>query len=386
MLSDLEITIEPGPFTLFGAGSLSRLPEAITQSGHRRVFLVTDKGIVGAGIARQVERVLGAAAIATTTFDGIRPNPGVADLDAGAEVIRAFGTGTVVAAGGGAVMDVAKALALMSTNAGAARDFDYRNTPQHPGLPVVALPTTAGTGSETNAWGVIDDPEAHRKLYIGHESVAPRAAILDPQLTLGLPPGQTAASGMDALVHAIESVSSRRSNPYADGLGLRVITMVAGSLPEAVSHGQNLEARAEMLLAAHMAGLGFRTTGLGLCHGIGHALSARLGTPHGVALSTVLPHVMAFNLPVRERAYAEIARAMGVSHDRSDDAGNAQAAIEAVRRLSVRVGLPHSLRGLGCTEALLPDLMDDILADVVLDNTPRIPSRDELRTLLEEAL
>jgi len=386
MLSALEITIEPGPLTVFGAESLARLPDAVTKTGHRRVFLVTDKGIVEAGIAGRVEQVLGAADIATTTFDGVRPNPGVEDLDAGAEWIRARGVGTVVAVGGGAVMDVGKALALMSTNVGGPREFDYRNTPQHPGLPVIAVPTTAGTGSETNAWGVIDDPEAHRKFYIGHESVAARGAILDPRLTLGLPPGQTAASGMDALVHAIESVSSRRSNPYADGLGLRVIAMVRESLPEAVSHGQNLEVRAQMLLAAHMAGLGFRTTGLGLCHGIGHALSARLGTPHGVAISAVLPQVMMFNLPVREGVYADIARAMGVSDDGGGDADHARAAIEAVGRLSLRVGMPRSLRDLGCTDALLPDLMDDVLADVVLDNTPRFPSRDELRTLLEGAL
>jgi alcohol dehydrogenase len=222
---------------------------------------------------------------------------------------------------------------------------------------------------------VIDDPQVHRKFYVGGASVMPRATILDPQLTVGLPAGPTAATGIDAFTHALESLSSRRANPFAHGLALEVVRMVAGWLPAAVANGGDLEARSQMLLAAHMAGLAFVTTGLGLCHAIAHALSARLGTGHGVALAAALPHVLAFNQPVSADIQAEVAAAM-----------DADTASEAARRLSSSLGMPQTLGELGCTPELVPVLVEDALADDVLVNTPRPPTPDELTALLQSAI
>ncbi|GAC1523481.1 MAG: hypothetical protein NVS2B16_31740 [Chloroflexota bacterium] len=274
----------------------------------------------------------------------------------------------------------------MATNDGAARDFDYRNEPAQPGAPVIAIPTTAGTGAETNGFGVIDDPDVGRKIYVGHQSVAPKTVILDPDLTTGLPPRHTAATGMDVLTHALESLSSRRGNPYADGINLQVVAMVSHFLPRAVANGHDREARAQMLLAAHMAGLAFATTGLGLAHALAHALSARCGAAHGVVLAVLLPHVLTFNLPVRGDTYARVAGPLEASSTDDSTEARARATIDAVRDLSLNLGMPRSLSDLGCSANLIPALVEDALADEVMLNTPRVPNGDELRAVLEAAL
>jgi alcohol dehydrogenase len=387
-----SLTIDPHGSCIFAPGAIRKLAHVLTSLSRRRAFLVTDLGVAAAGVSGAADRALARAGIDVAVFDEILPNPNVETLDAGARSVRDFGECAVVAIGGGAVMDVAKGLALMAMNDGSARDFDYSHVPAKPGLPVVAVPTTAGTGSETNGWGVIDDPEAGRKFYIGHQSVSPRFVILDPELTVGLPHGATAAAGMDALCHAFESLSSVRSNPYADGLNTQAVRMVARNLPRAVADGKDLEARAQLLLAAYMAGLAFATTGLGMAHAVGHALSARLGAPHGVALSVLLPHVLTFNLPVRRQTYARLVDALEpdglvppASTD-SNEVARASAAIEAVRRLSASIGLPRWLGEMGCSEAHIPRLVEDAFTDEVMDNTPRRPTPEELTELLHQAM
>ncbi|MBV9280221.1 MAG: iron-containing alcohol dehydrogenase [Chloroflexi bacterium] len=386
MLSSLKFIIGSGATTFFGAGSIDRLPVAVEGLGQRRAFVVTDGGIAATGILDRAEQILRDAGLESATFDGIRPNPTTDEVDAGGQAVRDFGAAAVVAIGGGSVLDVAKGIALMAANEGPAGRFDYRNQPAQPGVPVVAVPTTAGTGSETNGWGVIEDRAAGHKVYLGHESVAPHAVILDPQLTCGLPPPATAATGADVLAHALESLSSRRSNPYAHGLGLQVVAMVARFLPRAVADGADLEARSQMLLAAHMAGLGFATTGLGLGHAIAHALSARLGAAHGVALAAVLPHVLQFNLPVRTATYAQVAAALNLDGVTARDESRANLTVDAIRRLLIDLGMPGSLREIGCTATLIPQLVRDALADDVIANTPRLPMEEELEALLRAAL
>jgi alcohol dehydrogenase len=386
MLAAQRFTMGTGGTTLFGAGTAGELPAIVGRFPYRRVFLISDRGLVDAGVVAEIEALLASAGIEIRTFAGVRPNPDTEDLEAGADLARAFGEAVVVALGGGSVLDVSKALALMAVNPGVARDFDYRFTPPRPGLPIVAIPTTAGTGSETNSFGVIEDHLTRRKFYAGNDSVYPRAIILDPELTLGLPAIPTAASGMDVLVHALESLSSVRTNPYAEGVSLQVVRMVRDYLPRAVADGRDLEARAQMLLAAHMAGLAFATTGLGMAHAVGHSLSARLAAAHGVALSVLLPHVLAFNLPVRAETYSHVAHAFGVGRPGGSPAANAEAAIEAVRQLARDVGMPAYLRELGCTAEIIPAIADDALTDEVMANTPRMPRSEELCAVLQIAL
>lgn len=379
-------SIEPHGAMQFGAGTSSSLAAGVLSLGHRRAFIVTDPGVAGAGIPNELQQQLTFAGIESRIFQDIQPNPGVETLNAGGRAIRDFGIGVVVAVGGGAVLDVAKALALMAVNPGSGRAFDYNRTFSQEGLPVVALPTTSGTGSETNAWGVIDDHEAGRKFYVGHRSVAPRLIILDPDLTRGLPPGPTAASGMDALTHALESLSSVRNNPYAEALNLQVVQMVTRYLRRAVEDGQDLEARSQLLLAAYLAGLAFATTGLGMAHGLGHALSARVGAPHGVALAVLLPHVLAYNLPVRRDTYKRLVRTLGDEYRNTDTDTSPESIIDTIRRLSIEVGMPESLASLGLSEAQIPVIVADALADEVLANTPRRPTDAELESLLQQAI
>jgi alcohol dehydrogenase class IV len=374
-LSLRQLGIPPGAATYFGAGELARLTACVEMVGKRRAFIVTDRGVVASGVAASVVELLDLAGIDHAIHDDLLPNPDTFALERGGRALREFGEAAVVGVGGGTALDAAKGIALAATNDVDVRDLDYRREPARPGEPVIAVPTTAGTGAETNGFGVFDDPHSRRKFYVGNASVLPRATILDPRLTLGLPAGPTAATGMDVITHALESLSSRRANPYAHGLGLQALRMATRWLPVAFRDGGDLEARSQMLLAAHLAGLAFGTTGLGLCHAIGHALSARLGTAHGVALAVALPHVLAFNEPATAEIQPELAAAMGASSP-----------IHGVLALLSTLELPRRLGELGCPPELAPVLAQDALADEVISNTPRMPSAEELTALLHAAI
>ena len=238
------------------------------------------------------------------------------------------------------------------------------------------MPTTAGTGAETNGFAVIDDRAARRKRYVGHPSALPRFAVLDPALSLSAPPLVTAACGIDVLAHAIESLQARTGNAYSAALGLEAVRLVVAHLPAVVADPGDRASRSSMLLAAHLAGLAFATTGLGTAHAIGHALSAFYGTPHGVALAAVLPMVVRMNAEERRDATARIADAVGVASDQVPD---------AVAALQERSRLRPTLRELGVARRDLPELADAALADVVIGNAPRVPTRRELVSLLDVA-
>jgi alcohol dehydrogenase len=381
-LSEQSLTIPPYPTLIFEQGALKQLPDQVKAIGKSKAFIVTDKGLVKAGVIERVKAILTAANIPATVFDGVEANPTTDNVAAGSGPLRAAGDVAVVAVGGGSSMDAAKAIALHAANGGTVADLDYRNPLKNPALPIIAIPTTAGTGSETNTYGVITNLATHRKFYVGNDSAQPKIAILDPTLTVGLPPAVTAATGMDVLTHALESLSSRNANPFSDGLDLQVIRLVSTWLPKAVANGADIEARSQMLLAAHIVAIAFRATGLGIGHAIGHSLGGRLNLAHGLALAIVLPDVLRFNLPVREEKYAQVAFAMGVGDTRNSTAENAQAAIAAVASLSETVGTARKLTDVGCTVEHVPTLVQDSLDDEVLSNSPRQPTRDEMRELI----
>jgi alcohol dehydrogenase class IV len=348
---------------VFGEGAVAALPGLVRGLDADAAFVVSDPGLAAAGVTPRVLSLLGHAGIRCELFDGIGVNPTVDAVRAAAAALHGFGPAAVVAIGGGSPIDAAKAAALSSA------------TGSPP--PIVAVPTTAGTGTETNGFGVIEDVAARRKRYLGDASTVPRHAILDPALTVTVPPHVTAACGIDVLAHAIESLQSRAGNAYAAALALEAARLVAVHLPRAVADGADIAARSALLLAAHLAGLAFSTTGLGAAHAIGHALSARHGTPHGVALAAVLPLVAAHNLPHRPAETARLAQALG-----APDAG---AVPDAVAELQERVGVRPTLADLGATQDDLPALADTAAADEVIRNAPRTYSRSELAALLEAA-
>ncbi len=375
--------------TVFGLGMAERVGELAVDLGAGGAFLVTDPGVLASGAVEIVRASLEETGLAVSVFASVTPNPATSDIEAGSASLLDFGKEdvAVVAVGGGSSMDAAKGISLHAVNGGSVLDLDYRRTPDQPGLPVLAVPTTSGTGSETNGFGVIMDHGSGRKYYAGHASAQPKAAVLDPLLTLGLPPAATAATGIDALTHALESLMSRNPNPYAEGLALQVIRMVSEWLPAAVHDGGDVEARSQMLLAAHLAGLAFSSgTGLEVCHAVAHSLSARLDVAHGVALAAVLPAVMTFNLPSSTRELALAASSMGVYDTSGSEEENARAAIATTEALVWDLISRRTLASLGVTEDLLPTLAQDTLEDGVLLNTPRMPSGEEVENLLASAL
>jgi alcohol dehydrogenase len=376
--------IAPKPAAYFDNGAVKQLPAIVSETGADAVMIVTDAALAQTPVIGTVTYELAAAGIPVHVFTGVHPNPTTDDLAAGAAAVReADGKHiALVAVGGGSPIDAAKGIAVAAVNPQRGRDLDYRSHFAVPALPIVAVPTTAGTGAETNAFGVVTDPRTHRKFYVGHATSMPAAAILDPELTVGLPSSQTAATGMDALTHALESYLSVNHNPWSDGIALQVIKMVASNLPQAYTDGTDLAARAQMLLAAHMAGVAMANTGLGIAHAIGHSLGGRWNIAHGVTLTMVLPEVLRFNLPVRAERTADIAFALGVGDTHADAGRNAAAAIDAVAELRERVGLTRKLGDFGITEADYQQIAADALDDEVLANTPRPPTAADILAIL----
>ncbi len=369
----------------FGAGAIEVLPELVRETGSGRAFVVTDPGVRASGVIDRVLAILVAAGLETGLYAEVEPNPGAATVERGAAALRAFGVaGTaVVAVGGGSAMDTAKALSLRAMNDAPVWELGYDDPGLNPGRPLIAVPTTAGTGAETNSFGVITNEAIGRKSYIGHPSLLPVATILDPALTVGLPPAATAATGIDALTHALESLLSAHPNPFAEATALAAIRAVGEWLRRAVADGSDLEARSAMLIASHLAGLGQASgTGVGLVHALGHAIGTRGRLAHGLALAVVLPEVLAFYRGARDRELALVAVALAAASPTDDVATAAGAAIEAVERLCADVGVRPSLRDLGLDEAALDQVADDALDDPAIRNSPRLPTRAEARAIL----
>ena len=373
----------------FGVGAIARLPEVVAAAGGSRVFVVTDPGVVASGVIDRVLGVLAATGLASAIFADVEPNPAASTVEHGAAALRAFGLAdtVVVPVGGGSTMDTAKALDLAAANDAPIWDLGYDDPALSPGRPVVAVPTTAGTGAETNSFGVITDEAAGHKAYVGHPSLLPVATILDPALSVGLPPAATAATGIDAMTHSLESLLSANPNPFAEAMALGVIRTVAEWLPRAVADGSDLEARSQMLVASHLAGVGQASgTGVGLVHALGHAIGTRGRLPHGTALATVLPEVLDFYRGTRDRELALVGIALGVATAAESEASAAGVAIGAIRRLCGTVGQRPGLRSLGFDEASLEVVAADALADAAINNSPRRPTTAEARAILASVL
>ncbi|RRO14224.1 iron-containing alcohol dehydrogenase [Saccharopolyspora rhizosphaerae] len=362
-----RLSVEPPGRTEFGAGVVAELPTFLEPLEEQRVLVVTDRGLRASGIVSRIEQILGD--VEHVVHEDVGPNPTTDEVDRGAARLREFGRAVVLAVGGGSALDAAKGIALLAANPQATAT----GLPGRPvdGFPLVAVPTTAGTGAETNGFGVVEDPRLRRKVYIGHPSVRPRTAVLDPELTLGLPRSTTASSGFDALVHGIESLASRGANPVSQAFATQAITMLGRSLPAAHRDGTDLDARAEVLFGAHLAGHALTLSGLGLVHGIGHALTAQAGIPHGVALAAVAQEVMAFSAAEAAHAYATTARALGVGD-----------AIEAVAEVCAALDIRRPLRELGVDREALPGIAAGAAADAVTRNAPRLPRDAEVLELL----
>lgn len=387
-LADRTINLLLRDRTRFGVGAIDDLAAVVREIGggpDARAFVVSDPGVVASGVTATVAGILEEDGMETAVFGEVEPNPAMSVVERGGAALRAFGLDDVivVAVGGGSTMDTAKALSLYATNDVGVPELGYENEDLGPGRPLVAVPTTAGTGAETNMFGVITDESTGRKSYIGHRSLLPRACILDPELTLGLPPAATGATGIDAITHSLESLLSRNPNPFAEAIALAVIRTIGTWLPRAVADGSDIEARSQMLVASHLAGLGQASgTGVGLVHALGHSIGARGHLPHGTALAAVLPEVLAFDIYVRTRELALVGIALGVASPVDPPARAARAAVDGVLSLIRAVDQRRTLRELGIDAAMLPVIVRDALDDAAINNTPRMPTEAEAGAIL----
>jgi len=326
--------------------------------------VVTDPGLRAAGVVDAVVGPLAASGAVVEVFDAVRGNPTVAVVEDGAEHARALGLDAVLALGGGSSLDAAKGIALLAPSPGARADGS--GVTPTAGLPLVAVPTTAGTGAETNGFGVLEDPANRQKVYCGDASVVPRVAVLDPELTLGLPAAATAATGVDALVHGIESLASRGRDPMSEAFAAEAVRRAWVWLPVAVADGSDPRARAEMLVAAHLAGQALTRSGLGLVHGLAHALSLHTGAVHGPALAAVLPEVVAWSLDADPAGWGRAAEAAGLP--------GPAALPDALGGLLEQVDTRVSVADLGAAPDDREALARTALADPVSRNAPRHPA------------
>lgn len=332
------------PLLLVGPGSALRLAQAVADFGHRRVMLVTDGDIARLGLALPMAEALAAAGVQVTVFDGVTPDAPIPVVEQGLELFGAGKCEAIVAFGGGSVMDAAKVIALAAANGKHPRELVGYFKGRHGPAPVYAVPTTAGTGSEVTVAAIISDPEAGHKMMVADSRLVPEMAALDPTLMAGLPPAVTAATGMDALTHAVEAYISLWATPDTDRKALAAVGMVWEHLPRAWRDGTDLHAREQMALASTYAGLAFTRANVGNVHAIAHQLGGRYHTPHGLANAIMLPPVLRFSLPAAAPRLAALARRVGLTA-RTDPA-LAKKFVDAVQALSDALAIPRTLAAL----------------------------------------
>ena len=380
MLSTENFTVRPLPTIVFNRGAAKDLNNHIQSLGKTAVLIVTDKNLAASGLLDPILEALRAANLSVEVFDGVEPNPTDLNVEAGAERLKELGDAVVVPIGGGSPMDCGKSIALLASNPGTVEEIQ-NSQPKPAVAPVIAIPTTAGTGSETNGACVITNTRLGRKTYVVHPSIVPVCSVLDPDLTVGLPAYATATCGFDVLTHAIEAFVSIGANAYSDMIAVEAMHKVAENLRKVVADGQDIEARSQMLLGSAMAAQAFNVTGLGSAHGTGHAISARLDAAHGQTLATMMPHVMDYNMPIREEKYATVARILAPSGP-ATGAG----AIDSVIRLSSDIGINRSITDLGGENDLLSVLVQDAIADPVNRTNPRPVDQAGFESMYNAAL
>jgi alcohol dehydrogenase class IV len=371
-----------GGRVLYKAGLAKELGQILADMDLKRAFVVADKGVVAAGLLAPVLDGIATGAEVVGVFDDVPANSSVQVVTAGTEAVRAAEADVIIAVGGGSPLDTAKGVSLLATFGGAVPDYEGYNVIPGRLMPLIAVPTTAGTGSEVTSVAVILDEDDGRKISLVSRYLYPDIAVLDPEMTLTLPPRLTAATGMDALSHAIETFVSTENNPFSDSLALAAIDMIATHLRDAVQVGGDLEARGKMLLASAMAGVAFSNSLLGVVHAIAHAIGGKYHIHHGTLNALILPYAMEFNSVVAPERYVRIAWAMGVHAGGRSDKEVIADGVNAVRTLAADCGLPLRLRDVEVPEEALPELAALSIVEPAIFNNPRIATEEELLELL----
>ncbi len=366
---------------ILGSQALSDAMAAIAGLGLKKALIVTDKGISQLGMDQKVGKLLEADGIAYTIFNDVHANPTVSDVNAGLAALKAAGSDCVVSLGGGSAHDCAKGIALVATNGGKIEDYEGLDKSAKAQLPLIAINTTAGTASEMTRFTIITDESRHVKMAIVDKNVTPILSVNDPALMEDMPASLTAATGMDALTHAVEAYVSTAASPITDTCAVKAIELIARYLPTAVKEPKNLEAREQMAYAQFLAGMAFNNASLGYVHAMAHQLGGFYNLPHGVCNAVLLPHVQGFNQRAAKARLDEVGAVLS--------ANNAALAglpvIEAISKLAQMVDIPKSLKDLGVKEEDFSTLADNALKDVCGLTNPVQATKDEIIAIFSAA-
>lgn len=370
-----------------GAGCLARVPAEIERLGKKRVMIVTDPGIVATGMIDKLTALLSGAGVAATVFDGIEPDPRLEIACRAADALKESGAELVIGIGGGSAIDIAKVAAVLAANDGEITSFFGIDLVPRPGLPLLVIPTTAGTGSEVTPIAILSDDDEKLKKGIVSPYLFPTVALLDPELTVGLPPRVTAATGMDALIHAIEAYTSNNAEPLTDMLACRAMELLYGSIRRAFRDGSDLVARGSMLEGSMLAGMAFANAGVTAVHAFAYPIGAEFHIPHGIANAIMLTPVMEFNMVARPERFAVIAAIFGQDVAGCTPIEGAGRAIEAMRILAADLELPKRLSEYGVKEEDLDGLAAGVMKVTrLLANNPRVLTRPEARKIYRKVL
>ena len=366
---------------ILGQGALAEGLTQIAQLGFKKAFLVTDAPLVQMGMAQQVADRLAEKGIEYVIFDGVKPNPTVGNVNAGLEQLNKAQADFIISLGGGSVHDCAKGIALVASNGGKIEDYEGLNQSKKPQMTLIAINTTAGTASEMTRFTIITDESRHVKMAFVDSNVTPFLSINDSELMEGMPAGLTAATGMDALTHAVEAYVSTIASPITDACALKAIALVARYLPTAVREPNNKEAREQMAYAQFLAGMAFNNASLGYVHAMAHQLGGFYDLPHGVCNALLLPHVEAFNMSVASERLNEVGQVLGANNSDLKDLD----VIAAIKKLADIVGIPKSLEELGVKREDFDTLADNALKDVCGLTNPVQASHAEIVGIFENA-
>ncbi len=364
---------------LMGPGCVAEVPGQIRALNGKKVLVVTDRALMDAGVVGKVTALLEADDIAYAIFDAVQPNPTTNNVADGLVLFRAEGCDMLMAVGGGSPIDCAKGIGLVMGNGGAIADYEGVDVSAGPMCPLIAVNTTAGTASEMTRFTIITDPERKVKMAIVDRHVTPSISINDPELMVSMPPSLTAATGMDALTHAIEALVSTGATPLTDSVALTAIELIGRHLPAAVADGSNMNAREQMAYAQFMAGMAFNNASLGYVHAMAHQLGGFYDLPHGVCNAILLPVVSEFNSSAAANKFARAAVALGAK-------AKASKCIKAIRDLSASVGIPSGLAGLGVNADDFPTLADNAMKDACMLTNPRKATRDDIIEIYKQAM
>lgn len=371
---------------ILGQGAVDEAIGDIKSLGFKRALVVTDKPLVSIGLVGELTEKLGANGTESVVFDGVQPNPTVGNVEAGLALLKEYECDFVISLGGGSPHDCAKGIALVATNGGKIADYEGVDQSAKPQLPLVAINTTAGTASEMTRFCIITDEERHIKMAIVDKHTTPVLSVNDPELMGKKPAGLTAATGMDALTHAVEAYVSIAANPITDACAIKAMELVAAYLPRAVANGQDIEAREQMAYAQFLAGMAFNNASLGYVHAMAHQLGGMYDLPHGVCNALLLPYVQEYNAQVSADRLRDVAKAMGVDVSEMNPEQGAAAAITAIKTLAKNINIPANLTELGAKEEDIPTLAENALKDACGFTNPKQATHEEICQIFKNAL